>query len=69
MEEHCRAANAPRFHFQPNFNGKEAYSGFQVTLETKPMPVPGTASTPVPASISHWCWFCSYVGTSLRLLP
>lgn len=32
MEEHCRAANAPRFHSQPNFNGKEPYSGFQVTL-------------------------------------
>lgn len=48
----CKPAH---FHLQPNFTSKEAHSSFQVTLVTKASPLPDTASTTVPTSISHWC--------------
>ena len=67
--QRCKPA---RLHLQPDFTGKGAYSSFQVTLETKPSPLPSIASTAVPTSISHWCgagfaamWAqgcCSYPG-------
>lgn len=43
------------FRLQPHFTGKEAYSSVQVTLGTKPSPLPGTASTAIPTPISRWC--------------